>query len=437
MVDAQLNGIALDMETISDGFGKSVARRHIPFSDKTLLRSMGMKERTIRLRCYFWGETYETHKDLLKLLWGNTEFELNHPEYGLLKGEVVQINVRDDERLDTAEVDLDFVVGDSKAPVARTEDIQGEAEGLLVTGLAQAQTEYRDRLILDSVLPVEVVDMPLDEKKPTILEQLAGNVSTGVRTYVKNLDASLKAVNDAVAQVTAPVDSIMRDIDLVMGIPGRVTGVFAGMMDKQVAVLSSLRSAPSRFVDSLVSSLTRFKGYGGLDLFPGGSGQDEIVLPDAPTSNLFLSVASLSSSAAVGGIFGEDEVLRNQRLAAEGVQGFDDVGNFLEGDAVGYPMNVREIESSLAKVRQVADAATAANREVGAVKLLSDRLLKHVVQVKLAREKVINVEVENEMPLHLVCLKYGLPYKAAERIMLINRIAHPNFTQGRIDIYES
>lgn len=438
MGNASLNNIPLAIETISDGFAKAVSVRHIPFSDKALLRDLGLKERTIRIRCYFWADTYDQHKALLQLLWGQTDFELNHPEYGLLQGKVGQINVRDDDRVDTAEIDLDFMVGVSEMPAAQAVDIGGESEGLYMSGVKEAETEYRDRLVVDSVLPVEIVDLELDPAVPTILAQMPAGFSPDVRAYVKDLDQMLAGFDQTVDGITAPVGSLVKEIDFAAGIPGRVAGTIAATLEKQIVKFASLRSAPTRFIDSLVNDLARFTRADGSGIITGThAAGDTVPLADNMAAALFASVASLSASAVMGEIYGEDETLRSLRLQMEGVQAFDALGNYHPVDPVDYPMNVREIEATLAAVRGMADTAVAENREVSTVKLLSDKLLEHVVQVKLDREKIINVEVANAIPLHMVCLRYGLPYKAADRIMLINRIRHPNFTQGRIDIYAS
>ena len=62
-------------------------------------------------------------------------------------------------------------------------------------------------------------------------------------------------------------------------------------------------------------------------------------------------------------------------------------------------------------------------------------LLEHVGTIKLEREKILTVVLDNPMPLHLVCLRYGLPYNYAERLSSINTIPQPNFTDGEVSIY--
>ena len=431
MTDAALNNIKLDLETITDSFSKAIAKRHIPFSDDTHLTDMGLKERHIKLRCYFWDDTYETHKDLLKLLWGETDFELNHPEYGLLKGKMESINVRDDDRQETAEIDLDFVVGKSQVAQAASMDIEGESEDLYVSGIKEVELDYRDNLVADSVLPVEIIDLELDPDTPTILEQMPATLTPDGRAYVKDLDTMLSAYDTTVTGITAPVDSLVQEVTFGTGIPGRVIGTMAGTVEKYNSKYNTLMSSPSRFINSLVGQTSRFQVVG------FSSDTDAIILPDTMASNAHGSVSALGASATLGKIYADDEALRAQRKRLEGVKSFDDLGRMQNIEQVEYPMNVREIEASLYAVRELNATAVESNREITSVKLLSDRLLDHVVKTKLDSEKIISIEVDNEMPLHLVCLKYGLPYQAADRIMLINRIRHPNFTRGGVDIYES
>ncbi len=45
------------------------------------------------------------------------------------------------------------------------------------------------------------------------------------------------------------------------------------------------------------------------------------------------------------------------------------------------------------------------------------------------------VSIDNNMPLHLICLKYGLSYNDAEQLMGINHIPHPNFVSGEVNVY--
>lgn len=431
-----LNHIALEMETLSDGFAKALSRRHIPFSDTTLIRDLGLRERRVRLRCYFWGETYETHKALVGLLWGRQDFELNHPEYGLIPGQVDRVNVRHDDREQAAEVDLDFIAGTSRVPVAASTDIQGDAGELAAAGYLAAAQDLRDKLVAESPLPAEVVDMALDPELDMI-DQVPQGLASKARAYIKRLDKMVHELTAFCDGITAPVDSLVADVELALSIPGRMIGTVAATVEKLTVRFITLKNAPGRFVDSIVNQLRRFKYPLDSSLF-GGSSSDRggaISLPDKVTAGAVLATAAIGLSATVAQVYAGDETLRADLVRAESGTGFDDLGRMTGNEPAGMAMNIREIEDSLFTVREICALAVENNRDVAAVKQLADALLDHVVRVKLDAEKIIRIEVDNEMPLHKVCLAHGLPYRAAERIMLINQIRHPSFVRGGIDIY--
>ena len=62
-------------------------------------------------------------------------------------------------------------------------------------------------------------------------------------------------------------------------------------------------------------------------------------------------------------------------------------------------------------------------------------LLTHVYSVKLESESIQTVQIVNPLPIHLVCLYFGLPYNYAQRILAINTVANPNAISGALRIY--
>ena len=48
---------------------------------------------------------------------------------------------------------------------------------------------------------------------------------------------------------------------------------------------------------------------------------------------------------------------------------------------------------------------------------------------------MIATNVANVIPLHLICLKYGLPYSAAEQFLGMNAIRNPSFVSGLVNLY--
>ncbi|KAF0145122.1 MAG: mu-like prophage DNA circulation protein [Nitrospirae bacterium] len=98
-------------------------------------------------------------------------------------------------------------------------------------------------------------------------------------------------------------------------------------------------------------------------------------------------------------------------------------------------LTINEIEKSLAEARSYIQEAIDASRGIDSLKKMAAALLDHANNIKLEREKIIKVEEDVPIPLHLVCLKHGLPYNDAERILAINSIKNPNFVSGEISIY--
>lgn len=98
-------------------------------------------------------------------------------------------------------------------------------------------------------------------------------------------------------------------------------------------------------------------------------------------------------------------------------------------------LNIREIEESLAIARGYIQEAIETSRGITPLKDMAAVLLNHANDIKIERENIIKVEVDIPLPLHLICLKYGLPYNYAERIHSINNCKHPNFVSGEISIY--
>jgi hypothetical protein len=86
-------------------------------------------------------------------------------------------------------------------------------------------------------------------------------------------------------------------------------------------------------------------------------------------------------------------------------------------------------------VRARLAAAVEVARDMDDLKKMAAALLTQVNTVRLEREKMVTVTLDNPLPLHLVCLKYGLPYADAERLIKVNRIARPNAVSGEVSIY--
>lgn len=432
-MDAQLNGIPLAIETLKDSFPKAIVRHQIPYLDGAVLEDMGLKERMIRLRCYFWDGTFTDHKKLLALLWGQTEFELTHPVYGLLKGKVENIDVRADDSVDTAEIDLDFVVGESPAPEPMYADVGGEAGEHYVEGLSAATETYRADL--KGALPAEIVEMPLDPEK-SILEQMRDGLSLPIREYLGELDAMVNGFDAKMAAVMNPVNSLIADVNFLTDIPGRVMGSIARVAERIALGIDTLKNAPGRFLDGFRDGMAELRAvFPKDDKKSSATSGESTTAAASPAEKAVLAVTALTASKALAEIFAADEIVRQKTKQLEGVKRFDEKGRLKPVEKPGVPLNAHVVEASVAKARQMTMEAVAVSRENVYLKRMADSVLTHAAQIKLASETIVRIETNGEMPLHLVCIAHGLPYQAAERIMLINRFQNPNAVSGKVAIY--
>ena len=108
-------------------------------------------------------------------------------------------------------------------------------------------------------------------------------------------------------------------------------------------------------------------------------------------------------------------------------------------------MNAREIDHVLYLIRKFCQERIGvygsndptATREVPSLKAMCSAILAYVETVKLEMEAIVTIDVDPPMPLHMVCLREGLPYAMAERILSINSIGNSNAVSGKINIYVS
>ena len=416
--EAKLDHFNLEIENMDDSFEKSIAKYEFPYRDGALLEDMGLKARSIKIRCYFYEETYETHKELLEHLKKKELSELLHPKYGLLKGSVESVSVRHDDRKRTAEIDISFVENlITKIEPQRHVNVEYSTEEAFQRGQFELIEEFESDVKND--LGTEAMDILTKELDPlkTITEQFS-DISIKAREYLKDVDSFVSGLTGTMKDITNPIDSVLSIINFPNTIAGITIGSLARTLERFVVLHDSLKSSPIRFLSSLKNS---FKSLESL------SSRFSKHTRIASTQRRALETAY---------IYREDETKRQQVRKLEKVKSFDALGNYVKPEPVEPIMTINEIESTLADVRTDIQSSVDESRQVESLKDMALNLLVHVNDIKLEREKIVDVEIDNEMPLHLICLKYGLPYNYAERIHSINHIKNPNFTPaGEVKIY--
>jgi prophage DNA circulation protein len=412
----QLADVTIQMETIEDTFEKAIARYDYPYADGADLEDMGQKAHTIRVKCYFWDdaeqETYADHIDLIDSLEEKELIDFVHPKYGLLKGKIESIVVQHDDSIRKATLDISFVEqmrgtledATESSVLSATEDAyqngQDEQEQLL-------ETDIKDALpTADSGVATKILDA--DTGLLAQLQEFSGQARSFVGAVENYLSTSQAGVN----QELSPINSLQATITYAENLPGRILGSQSGAVEKIARLFDSLWNSPRQFLSQLDSA------FG-----------------DLQNSYVNLGKAAAGQSAA--------EVMQKhltitcaQRLALEAAAIYTaDQQASLDGDSDFQVMNIRELEDTLAIVRARIEAAVEIARDMDSLKIMAAALLTQVNSVRLQREKMIKVTLDNPMPLHLVCLRYGLPYTDAERLVKVNNIKQPNFTDGEVSVY--
>jgi len=408
----------LETETIEDGFESSIARHEFPYRDGALLEDMGQKARTVRIRCYFLNENYDAHKDLINYLgYSDDLHELQHLRYGLIQGKIESIVVRHDDREKTAEIDLTFVenLRGTIEPEPAT-SVAADVEEAFVAGQAELTAEIErdieEQLGTDAA---GILDTAVDLGSG-LYEQFGG-LTREAHAYVRAADTYVKSLNAKLTGVTNPANGLIAVIDYAANLPGYVARSIAGTVERYAILAAASSAFPERLVDNF---------HNGVD--------DICAAPDTYRKYARISAAQRSAHLAAT-IFKEDKDTGSRQKQAQATASFSSLGRRLSRQETGEILTINEMEQILSAVRTRLQEAISLSRNMPSLKNLAEALTDHVRQMKLERPKVIAVEVHNSLPLHLVCLKYGLTTSDAEQLMSINAIRHPNYVSGEVNVY--
>lgn len=413
-----LADIIIQFETITDTFEKAIARYDYPYADGADLEDMGERAHVIRFRCWFWDDgeqqSYDTHTLLLEALADKDLLDFVHPKYGLLRGKIETIAVNHNDAIRAASMELTFVEQmRAELSVAAAENVRSAVESAYVA--AQAKQES---LLMQALAAIPGVDPAAVSKALNtvqgLLTQMQGYTSA-TRAAVAEIEKHIAAAEATVNRMTSPLNSIQATLTYGLTLPGRVLGSLSGALEKTARTYDSLWNYPSQFIAKLDDALDELE-----------SSFDD--LADGATS---------PAGRSAGLVMRNHITLAGaQRLALEAAALYaEDDRAAGEADPDFQVMHLQELEATLAVVRARLAAAVGVARDMDDLKMMAAALLTQVNTVRLEREKMVTVTLDNPLPLHLVCLKYGLPYADAERLIKVNRISRPNAVSGEVSVY--
>jgi prophage DNA circulation protein len=426
----------IEFQDISDDFRKSIPRHECPGLDGASLEDKGFKARTVKIRCYFINEIYHTHKELLEYLKNPELLDFVHPKYGLLKGKVEILSVRHNERRKTAEVDITFIEGITPPEPEPLEDIEGKAEENFEQGISEQQGGLADDFQVEGI-----PERTLDDTKG-ILEQFSELTGTA-REYVKTVDTAVSRMDATLNKISNPANSLVATMDFATDLPGRVIGSMARTTERYAEVYLSLTTAPSRFLQSFKNGMSELETALELNKDSGGSAIAQVNAQARADIRKHLKVmGAMTAALNLSYAFSSDEEARNSARRLEGIKSFDHEGNFIKTEATPDVLTVDEIEKALALamgyIQEAVDDARAVEeaRDMRSLKAQALSLVNHVEKIKIEREKIVTITVDNPTPLHIICHANGLPYNYAPRVLALNpQIKDPSTVEGEVKIY--
>lgn len=415
---AQLDGFPLEIENLDDSFERAVVRHEIPGRDGAMLEDMGEKARLVNIRCYFWDEgehlTYASHIDLINHLKSVAASELIHPQYGSMTGMVERLSVRTEDP-DIAVVDITFVEeGRADLAAIEYEDVAAAVEEEFLAGEEEQLAE------LEADLAAE-------------LGTFFVAAGRSARELVATVEGHIAVLDAAVAAVTNPVNSLVAAIAYGTDLPSRVMASITHAVERASLLVSSTATAPAQLVMGIENELLKLQQA----ILAAAPANSAPTLTATAIISRHLTIASSRRLALeTATAYRSDEEQRRQLRTAEGVPSFDINGRYLASPIQVTVMTADELETTLATVRTSLQTSVSLARNLASLKAMARSLLDHVNTVKLERDRLITVSLENRLPLHLVCHLSGLPYNSAERVIAINsRIVNPNFTGGEVLLY--
>lgn len=429
------DGLELEAEDITDKIPFGLPEHEFDGVDGASLEPTGQKARTIQFRAWFLNERYPEHKDFLEKLKGQAwkpPFEMIHPMYGIMYGYVGDLTVRHEYDDTSCSVDVVFKETIEKKPEPWvTVDIGGEVEAAYVDGIRDQEEEYGYYDLIDD-LGTDGADLMETEigEDEGILEKFAAVTGT-VREYVGKVDSAVNHLDAAMNQVSSVANSITGTIDFATNLPGRVIGSIANVCDRVAGAYQSLRNAPDLFVQNFKGAMDQLDAS--LAAFDTSSDTEAKAI--ATVRKHLKTTGAMTAALHIGLEFARDEGNRDLMRKSEASTGATPPGV----SALASPpdvLTVRDIEDSLASTRAYLQEAVDVSRGQGSLKRLADILLQHATAVKLEKEKIRTVVVDNPIPIHRLCQVHGLPYTYATRILALNpQIHNPNFVTGEVKVY--
>jgi hypothetical protein len=415
-----LDGFDLELIAgIDTSVEKALVEYEIPFAAGGILDDMGVKARRFQMRTLWRRDNYEAHRFFVEHCQRPHLNRFVHPELGAINGRVKSVSVTHDDRLRTAEIAVEFL--EDVNP-----DVQPAYDPPLVSeledGFSKAAASLVDAAAADTAAAGLDTEVEVDASNP-----LGGQVPArtwSARAFLARMDNGITALRGAFDQVLNPIDSVVAMVNYGLTLPGTVIATVAGAVERAAMIAEGAGNAPNMFVQSMRGNISRLAAA-------------------VPMLGKSIRIAGAGIAALfTGRMFAADEANKAVLRRIEDTTQWRPDGSSLTIPPAPTVLTSNELDESLSRVHEmIEDGITAARADgnVAAVTVLTQQaveLSQYINTVKLNRDRIVTTEVYDDTPLHLLCLRQGLPYAYADRICTINDFVNPTFCRGEVKLYE-
>jgi hypothetical protein len=300
-----------------------------------------------------------------------------------------------------------------------------------------------------------VVSTVLNPALP-ILSQFTG-LSLAAYGFVKAVSAGIATLNGILPNVVNPNNSTLAAIQFSPNLPGMAVQAAAQCCERYTIWRSSLANNPTNWSATILND---FSSLPTATLQSGTSAGAPSASPAAQVSAITLPKllwfqAAAAAALALASIYDADQAnwVAAQQNSLENA--FDMLGNYVYPDQpAAQLMDQIDLQQTLSDVRTIIESAIdfmrandvapscvagdieGAGSSFDSLKGMALALQTQVESEILERDTLLQVIINNPLPLPLICLMYGLPYNTAEQLWAVNKLSNPNAVSGQIYVYQ-
>lgn len=410
----RLGGIRVPCTEVSDDRKSALVRHEYAGHDGADLEHLGWGPVEHKLRAIFPASRASDWESIKELLKTGAKAVFEHFELGEFDVQIESVSSRRDRRIGTVEVDFTVV---EDGIDQRPRNVRPSAVDV-VTGLAQAMANQAIARTAELILPAA---MPAPDLEDNMWLEKLGDLGSKLNALVRDIQSALGRIDGVIAAISYPVSAAYNALAFGADLPSQLSARIAkalDLMQGKVAGAPDPAASASRFLRDVDALLATFQG--------------------SSTHSTVRILGALQGARTVAAVMATDEDRLRAMQASEASQPFDERGRWMVGSTstLARPASVSQMAALVGQARTLLQSVRPLVDDGHLVDRIAVALQEQYNDRLFELEQVVEIEVQDPTPLHLICHRQGLPYNTAERLVLLNpQIKNPTFVQGRVLVY--